>query len=62
MEPRPKARIDNRKKLAKLEYLPHMSLQCGLRHTSGWDRFVSLGALHLISTGFASRQRYCTTF
>ena len=39
-----KACIDNRKKLVKQQYLPHMSLQYGeLRRTSGWDRFVSLG-------------------
>jgi len=32
------------KKLIKQQYLLHMSPQCGeLRHTSGWDRFVSLG-------------------
>jgi len=32
------------KKLVKQQYLLHMSLQYGeLRHTSGWDRFVSLG-------------------
>jgi len=38
-----KTRIDNRKKLVKQQYLPHMSLQYGeLRHTSGSDRFVSL--------------------
>jgi len=41
-----KARIDNRKKPVKQQYLPHMSLQYGaLRPTSGWDRFVSLGHL-----------------
>ena len=45
------------KKLVKQQYLPHMSLQYGkLRPTSGWDRFVSLGATQLISTGFASWQ------
>ena len=39
-----KARIDNRKKLVKHEYLSHTSLQYGeLWPTSGWDRFVSLG-------------------
>ena len=40
-----KARIDNRKKkLAKQQYLLHMSLQYGeLRPTNGWDPFVSLG-------------------
>jgi len=39
-----KARTDNRKKVIKQQYLPHMSLQYGeLRPTSGWDRFVSLG-------------------
>jgi len=39
-----KARIDNRKKLVKQQYLTHMSPQYGeLRPTSGWDQFVSLG-------------------
>jgi len=39
-----KARIDNRKKIVKQQYLPHTSSQYGeLRPTSGWDRFVSLG-------------------
>ena len=39
-----KARIDNRKKLVKQQYLLWMSPQYGeLRHTSGWDRFVSWG-------------------
>jgi len=39
-----KAHIDNRKKLVKQQHLLHISLQYGeLRHTSGWDRFVSLG-------------------
>ena len=39
-----KARIDNRKKPVKQQYLSHMSLQYGeLWRTSGWDRFVSLG-------------------
>jgi len=38
------AHVDNRKKTIKQQYLLHMSLQYGeLRHTSGWDRFVSLG-------------------
>jgi len=38
-----KARIDNRKKFVKQQYLIHMSLQYGeLWLTSGWDRFVSL--------------------
>ena len=37
------ARINNRKKLIKQQYLLHRYLQYGkLRHTSGWDRFVSL--------------------
>ena len=32
------------KKLVKQQYLPHMSSQYGgLQHTSGWNRFVSLG-------------------
>jgi len=39
-----KARIDNRKKNVKQQYLLHMSLQYGeLQHTSSSDRFVSLG-------------------
>ena len=39
-----KARIDNRKKIVKQQYLLHMSPQYGeLRRTSGWDCFVSLG-------------------
>jgi len=38
------AYIDNRKKLVKQQYLPHMSPQYGeLRPTNGWDRFTSLG-------------------
>jgi len=38
------AHIDNRKKIVKQQYLPHMSLQyCKLRPTNGWDRFTSLG-------------------
>ena len=41
-----KAHIDNRKKVAKQQYLLHMSPQYGeLRPTSGWDPFVSLGHL-----------------
>ena len=49
------------KKLVKQQYLLHMSPQYGeLRPTSGWDPFVSLGHLQVISTGFASWQRYCT--
>ena len=39
-----KACIDNRKKLAKQQYVLQMSPQYGERRpTSGWDRFVSLG-------------------
>jgi len=39
-----KARIDNRKKFVRQQYLPHMSSQYGeLRPTSGWDRFRCLG-------------------
>jgi len=39
-----KARIDNRKKLVKQQYLLHMSLQYDeLGPSSGWDPFVSLG-------------------
>ena len=39
-----KARIDNRKKLIRQQYLPHMSSQYGERRlTSGWDRFSCLG-------------------
>jgi len=38
------ARIDNRKKTVKQQYLLNMSLQYGeLQLSSGWDRFVSLG-------------------
>jgi len=47
-------------KLLKQQYL-HMPSEYGeLRLTSGWDRFVSLGAPLQISTGFVSWQRYCT--
>ena len=39
-----KARIDNRKKLVKQQYLFHMSSQYGeLRPMNGWDRLTSLG-------------------
>jgi len=39
-----KARIDNRKKVVRQQYLPHISSQYGeLRPTSGWDRFGCLG-------------------
>jgi len=39
-----KARIENRKKLVKLQYLLHMSPQYGeLRPTSGWDPLAGLG-------------------
>jgi len=39
-----KARIDNRKKSVKQQYLPQMSSQYGEhRPTNGWDRFTSLG-------------------
>jgi len=39
-----KARIDNRKKLVKQQYLPHMSRQYGeLRPTTRWDLLASLG-------------------
>ena len=38
------ARVDNRKKLVKQQYLPHMPSQYGeLRPTDGCDRFTSLG-------------------
>jgi len=41
-----KARIDNRKKLVKQQYLLQMSLQYGeLRPTDGWDLLASLGHL-----------------
>ena len=51
-----KAHIDNRKKLFKWQYLPHMSPQYGeLRPTVG--EFV---ALQQISTGFAPWLRYCS--
>jgi len=39
-----KACIDNQKKLVKQQYVLYMSPQYAeLRHTSGWDRFTSLG-------------------
>jgi len=39
-----KARIGNRKKVAKQQYLFHMSAQYGeLWHTSGWNLLASLG-------------------
>jgi len=39
-----KARIDNRKKTLKRQYLPHMPTQYAeLRPTSGWDPLASLG-------------------
>jgi len=39
-----KARIDNRKKIVKQQYLPHMPLQHGeLWPTNGWDLLASLG-------------------
>jgi len=39
-----RARIDNRKKLVKQQYLLHMSPQYGkLRPTNGWDRVAGLG-------------------
>jgi len=57
-----KARVDNREKLVKQQYVLQMSPQYGeLRPTKGeigsgvWAR-----APQLISTGFASWQRYCT--
>ena len=41
------------KKLVKQQYLLYMSPQYGeLQPTIGWDRFVSLGVPHVISTGF----------
>ena len=49
-----------RKKLVKQQYLYMLPQYGELRPTSGWDRFVSLAAPHVISTGFASWQRYCT--
>ena len=39
-----KARVDNRKKVVKQQYLLHMSSQYGeLRPTSGWDLLASFG-------------------
>jgi len=39
-----KAHIDNRQKLVKKQYIPHMSLRYGeLRPTNGWDLLASLG-------------------
>jgi len=56
-----KAHIDNRKILVKHQYLPQRSPQYGERRpTSGWDLSGSLGYPQLISTSFASCQRYCT--
>jgi len=56
------ARIDNRKKnLLSSDISSHALQYRELRSTSVWDRFVSLGAPQLISTGFASWQRYCIT-
>ena len=49
------------KRQVKQQYLPHIFPQYGeLRPTSGLDRFVSLGAPQLISTGFAFWLRYCS--
>jgi len=54
-----KADIDDRKKLVKQQYLLHMFSQYGkLRPTSEWDRSGSFVTPQLISTGFASLQRY----
>jgi len=48
-------------KTVKQQYLLHMSSQYGeLRPTGGWDRSGSFLAPQLISTAFASWQRYCT--
>jgi len=53
--------IENRGKIVKQQYLPHMSSQYGeLRPTNGWDPLGEFGAPQQISTGFASWQRYCT--
>jgi len=49
------------KKLVKQQYLLHMTLQYGeLRHTSDWDRFVSLGRPSKFRRGFTSWLRYCS--
>jgi len=50
------------KKLVKQQYLLHMFFsQYGeLRRISGWDLLARLGAPQLISTGFASWQRFFT--
>jgi len=56
-----KARIDNRTKLVKHQYLRHMSLQYG--ELRPHYRLRSVGEFEAplqISTGFASWQRYCT--
>jgi len=56
------ARIDNRKKLVKHQYLLHMSSQYGELMVHLQLRSVRLfGAPKPISMGFASWQRYCTT-
>ena len=53
------------KKLVKQQYLPHVSLQYGeLRHTSGWDRFVTFGhpskfqRVSRLGTAVLNRGRY----
>ena len=49
------------KKLVKQQYLLHIFPKYDeLRPTSGWDWSGSLGHPRVISTGFASWQRYCT--
>ena len=48
------ARIDNRKKFVKQQYVLHMSSQYGeLRLTSGWDRLTSLRHTTTASTALA---------
>ena len=55
-----KAHIDNRKKLVKQQYLLHMILQYGELGPLVAEIGPVVGAPQLISTGFASWQRYCT--
>ena len=56
-----KAHIDNQKKTVKQQYLPHMSLQYGELRPLAAEIDSGVWAPQIISTGFASWQRYCTT-
>jgi len=56
-----KARIDNRKKLVKQQYVLQMLPQYGeLRPTNGWDRFGSLGHRYKFQRVLRLWQLYCT--